>query len=182
MLQIAQQYYKNYTSVLLLSSANAEKVVDNFTVKLEMLQLLKETSLIIQTCAEKRFIDKTKLFLGHQVYLMGYDTITRFFDRKYYSDYENEMKSFFEVAEVAVFDRGDCEVGFWERAEMKAVSIWKSKITVFEKIPGVEISSTIVRSTIREYYKTGKGLDRLKEMVPDEILQHILEKQLYKEE
>ena len=115
---------------------------------------------------------------------MGYDTLVRFFDRKYYEDqFEIMVSEFFKTGSILVYDRGLHQDSFWDRKELKLGQKYKEKIEVVCAFEGQDVSSSRVRQLLTLYYKSHQVslLNELQSIVPTKILDYILERQLYKD-
>ena len=166
--------------LLLIANSNVDKSQDNFNDRIEMLQSL---GLPFAITSEARFVDKAKLFEMPTCFVLGYDTLIRFFDRKYYGqEFDLELEEFFRRSKLRVVDRGENDgKPLWERKELHTGKQFKNRIEIASEIPGADVSSSLAREYIAQYYKTGSDniLRSLKSMVPEPVLKIILEKNLY---
>jgi nicotinic acid mononucleotide adenylyltransferase len=164
--------------LLLLASNNADKLQENFSDRIKLLESLEFPS---ATIAHARFVDKAKEFDIPTTFILGYDTVVRFFDKKYYSDFDQVMNDFFGVNRLWVVDRGNNVLSFWERPEIKNGIKFKESIDVVDRLEG-DVSSTLVRNLLKQYYidKDPALLYRLECLVPAPVLKIILYNEMYK--
>lgn len=153
------------------------------------------------------FLEKARVLSDDSnelVFVMGFDTLVRLFLPKYYNGDSGVMVSgfdkFFETARVVVADRFGCRVdgvdisetehgvkGYLDRNEF--AKRYREKIMVLEGI-GEEVlsmSSTIARGLLEEYWRCRKRggdcaevLGKLRKIVPEAVLDVIIECELYK--
>ena len=115
MLNRASESCRAGEALLLLSHANVDKAVYGASLaqRLAMLDHYAKPyrNLSIAGCSHARFVDKagalrplfpesTGLF-----FVVGYDTLLRLFDPRYYTDMPDELSSLFEIACVVVANR-----------------------------------------------------------------------------
>lgn len=170
----------NTTSILLLLSVkNADKEsssVDCYLNRIDLIchmadyisnELGIECSVGLTQCS--LFADKAKVidhWLNNEsknsiekYYLVGFDTITRLFDAKYYSDsVENSLDSFFKNNSVVVLLRDDGKVSIDDQVEyFNSISIgtcanipskWMKKIFITQSPSEWGISSSNIRKMI----------------------------------
>lgn len=182
MLSRAKRLYPNADEVLLISSRNADKGANDIQARI---QVLEKFNLPLASCSTPLFYQKASLFPEGVkcIFLLGYDTVVRFFDSKYYNDVNVVMQNFFKNAKIVCFERHlNKEVGeIWNRPEMKSALDWKSHIDVFDDFD-MNISSTMARSMLKEYYSSQNDQEKLNDLekiIPQPALQTILESRLY---
>jgi nicotinamide-nucleotide adenylyltransferase len=185
------------TVLLLLAIQNADKAAKpaTFDHRLEMMQLLAQqiektssASALIAISKHPRFVDKardvTKAFpeMDAVVWLVGYDTLIRILDKKYYRDtLEESLGEFWERNRLVCAIRGDDveERAYVERikkGEVEGVPAkWAEYVKVIEPV-GKEHSSTKARKAALE----GQW-EELRRIVPEEIAAYIREEGLYME-
>ncbi|KNC79391.1 hypothetical protein SARC_08218 [Sphaeroforma arctica JP610] len=111
---------------LLLTVKNVDKSVFGASLpqRLAMLQAFLESSETahwgqtdIVVCSHPRFVEAAQALgdiyptdVWRPTFLLGYDTLTRFFDPKYYTDIGKSLETFFGLAEVIVYNRDDVTV------------------------------------------------------------------------
>jgi nicotinamide-nucleotide adenylyltransferase len=98
-------------------------------------------------------------------FLLGFDTLIRFLDKKYYNDtIFNSLKSFFETSKIIVFLRDDPSSKFDVHEQEKYVEDldinqdWKNRIKFCESKEEWSISSSKIRKLIAEKDVTWKKL------------------------
>jgi nicotinamide-nucleotide adenylyltransferase len=121
----------NVQKTLLISTENMDKGKGPIESRLT---LMINLGFSIATCNVGKFVEKAKLFECETVFLMGYDTVVRFFDSKYYDDYEKEIDGFFKTSRILLFDRGRENFGIdvWERKEMEIARKYSEKIDLVQ--------------------------------------------------
>jgi nicotinic acid mononucleotide adenylyltransferase len=99
-----------------LSSANVDKSVSGADLgqRLYMLKHLtsEDDRVGVSACSHARFVDKasalSRISRNTQfIFAIGYDTLERLFDPKYYSDFDRELETLFGMAEFVVANRGE---------------------------------------------------------------------------
>ncbi|KAJ3312765.1 hypothetical protein HDV04_002729 [Boothiomyces sp. JEL0838] len=134
--------------------------------------LIKSLGLPFAITDQGRFIDKAKLIQG--TWVMGYDTLIRFFNRKYYTEFETDMDAFFVSNRIKCFDRGNIKIPVWERTELQHVLRYKQYVDLEGCLDEkVCISSTEVREMIKDKD------ERWKRYVPGEIEELIIKNRMY---
>jgi len=159
--------------LLLLDRRNVDK--RSFGASLEDRVLLvtsffKEEDISIGVSSHGLFLEKLRALKrlyppSTKIYfLVGYDTILRVLDKKYYRDREAALDELFEGSEFLVAGRGDKGekeiLALFEKEENKR---FKSKMKTIDIAPFTFISATETRRRI----KRGESLEAL---VPEEIL------------
>jgi nicotinamide-nucleotide adenylyltransferase len=125
-------------------------------------------------------------------FLIGWDTLTRVFAPKYYDDMAHVMHKFFDEEQSTLI----CARRGAQAAEEDAF-LATNAVVEFSGRPGliemvdlapqmVDVSSTRVRATVKEFFTAGGGQDeeqfrrRLEELVTDDVASYILEHSLYR--
>lgn len=100
-----------------LSSANVDKGVISGADLKERLYMLdhiasKDDRIGVSACSHARFVDKVEALSRvaentRFIFAIGYDTLVRLFDTKYYHNIEKELGILFEMAEFVVANRGE---------------------------------------------------------------------------
>jgi nicotinamide-nucleotide adenylyltransferase len=187
----------NSTVLLLLAIQNADKAPKpaSFDHRLEMMDLLakriESTSsmkAVIALSKHPIFVDKAKDIdiafpsTNHVFWLVGYDTLIRILDQKYYSDtLEQSLGLFWKRNRIICAIRGDESV---EREFLKRVldglvlgvpGSWAEYITLIAPV-GKDDSSTRARraASQRQWEEVGA-------VVPQEINDYIQKEDLYRE-
>jgi nicotinamide-nucleotide adenylyltransferase len=185
------------TVLLLLGIQNADKQPKpaSFDHRLEMMALLAHkietqsptTAALIALSRHPRFVDKARdvsqSFPGVEevVWLVGFDTLIRILDKKYYvpKTVEESLREFWTKNRFVYAIRGDDET---ERTYLNRIRsggvegvppLWAEHITMIEPV-GKDASSTRAREA------AGRGhWDEVARVVPDEIAEYIRKEGLY---
>lgn len=156
--------------MLMLSTNNVDKPQSDLESRIKLISKLGYPFAIVQAA---KFVDKQKLFDTETVFIMGYDTIVRFFDHKYYSDFTKELDNFFMNAKIAMFHRDSNELIIDQK--------YKDRIDIYQDLNfGYPVSSTIVRNILKDPNQRNEQF--LKKYIPLPVLAEILELGLYKNE
>lgn len=133
---------------LLLTAVNADKKVTGASLpqRLQMLERLAsrgeakiDAPLSIVACSHPRFVDMAQalsaLYENERqskptfYFILGYDTLVRVFDPKYYKDMAAELAPFFAKAHVVAFNRDDDnESAIQQVLARPEVALFRSKI------------------------------------------------------
>ena len=184
MLQRAAQIEAFEETLLVLDTQAMDKEIFGATLvdRLVMLQLLQEDHPRFSIGLSNRglFLTKAQILMGlyprgtDMTFIVGYDTLARVFDPKYYEEPEGSLDRLFACSTFMVANRGD---DGREAVQQLTASVengrFKDKVHFFE-IPNhlAQISSTQVRHHARE----GKPLVRL---VPARVREFIEKVKLY---
>jgi nicotinamide-nucleotide adenylyltransferase len=155
----------------------------------QKIESTSSASALIALSKHPRFVDKardiSKVFpdMNTMVWLVGYDTLIRILDKKYYQNsLERELGRFWKRNRLVCAIRGDdvSERAYVERikkGEVEGVpAAWGEYVTVIEPV-GKEHSSTKARKAAVE-----SRWEELDKVVPMEIAEYIRMENLYKEE
>ena len=126
------------------------------------------------------FLDKIELLKKSYpspielVFIVGFDTILRVMDEKYYQDRRKSLDRLFEKCKFLVASREDQEeAAFEEFVGRKENKRYREKISFF---PLPKIYSCLSSSFVRKKIGEGKSVNR---MVPASVLSYIEEKKIY---
>lgn len=187
------------TIILLLAVQNADKQAKpaSFAHRIEMMELLargiektSNATALLALSKHPRFVDKAKEVaiafpLAKQVvWLVGYDTLIRILDTKYYypETLEESLKLFWGRNRLVCAVRGDEDVerafmGKIRAGEIDGVPVsWAKYIKMIDPV-GKEDSSTRVRKAAAR-----ENWEELTKLVPGEIAAYLQKEQLYTEE
>jgi nicotinamide-nucleotide adenylyltransferase len=189
---------QNSTVLLLLAIQNADKPVKpaSFEHRLEMMELLAKkietkvsATVLVALSKHARFVDKAKDMaisfpaMKDIVWPVGYDTLIRILDKKYYSNtLEESLREFWEKNRLVCAVRGDetTERPFLEKVRAGNIDgvpvSWADYITIIEPV-GKDESSTRTRKASAE----GQW-EEVRHLVPEEIAAYIEREKLYREE
>lgn len=184
-MELAQQRHALDEVLLLIARVNVDKADfgASLTERLWMLEQLARSrrDLSVAASSHGRFIEKVRAV--REVYpdetaiyfVVGFDTLVRIFDPKYYTDPQQALADLFRQSEMIVANRGS--------ADLPAVRRWlddPQRRPFSRRIHLIEldefhagISATLVRQRVRE----GKPID---DLVPPEIAALIEQKGLYR--
>jgi|GEM_PF-320062 len=169
--------------LLLLTKVNVDKRLFGATLtdRLLMLHLVARMydRFWVGISSHGRFVDKAHAIKSSFPYvspffIVGYDTLVRIFDPKYYEDSEGELRELFDKAQLIVFTRGDKTIDDVLRfMRHPSRSKFSDKVLAME-IPErlAHLSSTLVRE------KVAAGED-ISGMIPEEIRGFIERTELY---
>lgn len=101
--------------LLLLARANVDKGVSGIPLerRLTLLARFVETrpSFSVAACSHGRFVDKVEVIRAHYpagirlTFTVGFDTLIRLFDRKYYADRDASLSALFKASEFIAANR-----------------------------------------------------------------------------
>jgi nicotinamide-nucleotide adenylyltransferase len=160
--------------LLVLARANVDKPVEGFPLarRLAILSRFAETrsTYSIAAASHGRFVDKARAILPHYpagtrlVFVVGFDTLLRLFDPKYYDDRDAALASLFSTCEFIAANRApeppEALTAFLARPEVAPFSHAIRRI----RLPGdiAAVSATKVRARL------ASGLP-VADLVPPEI-------------
>ncbi len=174
MAELAMQEYQLAQVMFELSRVNVDKAVYGASLA-ERLWMLKRFAqgrprFSVAMCSHARFIDKAKAIRAvypkdiKLYFIVGYDTLVRVFDPKYYSDLAAELRELFDRSQFIAANRGQHSLADVEMfLEQPACRPFTNKIHLIELDSfHAGLSSTQVRERVRQ----GRSIAGL---VPDEI-------------
>ena len=186
MIKAAREAVKLDELLLVLSRTNVDKKVFGADLGQRLTMLLAYAEdwedVSVSGCSHPRFVDKSAAVSAlyprdTEIYfILGYDTLTRLLNPKYYDDTEKELGRLFERAKVIAANRGaNGEEAVRDLLKMTKYSKFKHRIHfVHLEPPFSEMSSTEVRRRRR------RG-DPIGEWVPGKIADTIQTMELYNE-
>jgi nicotinamide-nucleotide adenylyltransferase len=186
LLELADEACSFDARLLLLAKANVDKAVSGAPLleRVRMMELLAAE--IPHTCvgvtAHGRFVDKAKALrrlFGEgckPFFILGYDTLVRLFDPKYYEDMESALQELFGLAEVVFANRsgsGPAEMaGFLDSRPVRPFA---------EHLHTVELEdSYAAMSSTEARRRIALGLPSARDIVPHAVLRHIHDRSLYR--
>lgn len=183
MAEIAQERFALDEVAFELAKANVDKSITGAPLheRLMMLRRLvagRERFSVVAT-SHGRFLDKTRAFRRlfpavELFFIVGFDTLVRVFDPKYYADRDAELAELFAQSRFLCANRGETsvrDVNAWiEHPENRrfADAVLTMELDVFT----AAVSSTRARE---ELSRLGVSAD-----VPPAVLEYIRERQLYR--
>ena len=172
--QEAIRIFPSEEVLLLLAMANVDKSVAGIPLerRLGLLARFVESrpTFSVAACSHGRFLDKAEAIRGHYpdgtrlAFILGFDTLVRLFDPKYYTDRDAALSTLFGACEFLVANRApdppEAVSAFLARAE---VAPHAHRIRVIQLSAAVSaISATAVRARL------ARG-EPVADLVPPEI-------------
>ncbi len=161
--------------LLLLAKANVDKEVCGLPLAARLLTVKKyaenRQKLSVGISSHGRYIDKItalKTILPPETeiyFVVGYDTLVRIFDPKYYTDFHAELQALFVTARLIVANRAE--------ADMETIEEFMARTEVLQYAPYVsplllsDVYAYMSSTEVRERLKRGKSIEHL---VPSSIL------------
>lgn len=115
MLELARQRHRFALNLLLLAKKNVDKKVfgESLEHRVQMMECVAASipDTAVGLTAHGRFVDKAKALkdlFGHDCeihFILGFDTVVRLFDPKYYDDMNAALEELFALASVSFFNR-----------------------------------------------------------------------------
>ncbi len=161
--------------LLLLAKANVDKAVAGFPLERRLCLMARfaesRPTFSVAACSHGRFVDKTEAIRPHYpegtrlAFIVGFDTLVRLFDPKYYADPEASLATLFLASEFIAANRAPAlpqtVTAFLGRPN---VLPYAHRIQTIQLPPDIAaISATEVRARLAR----GESVDNL---VPPEIL------------
>lgn len=168
--------------LLLLARANVDKTVSGFPLerRLTLLTRFVETrpAFSVAACSHGRFVDKAAAIRRHYpagtrvTFLVGFDTLVRLFDSKYYADRDAALPVLFEESDFIAANRApDPPEAVTAFLTSPGVAQYAHRIRVIQLPPEIAaISATQIRSRL------ARG-DSVTDLVPPEIGPQLAEQQ-----
>ncbi len=168
--------------LLLLARANVDKAVSGFPLerRLTLLTRFVETrpAFSVAACSHGRFVDKAAAIRTHYpagtrvTFLVGFDTLVRLFDSKYYADREESLSALFKVSDFIAANRApdppEAITTFLTRPD---VAHFAHRIRVIQLPPEI---AAISATQIRSHLARGESVT---DLVPPEIGPQLVEQQ-----
>ncbi|KAJ2705983.1 hypothetical protein FB645_001960 [Coemansia sp. IMI 203386] len=178
--------------LMLLSSTNADKKASGASLE----QRMRMVDMLATTVAQDTSADTWHLWKSREqfdrsnlhnmaigmvntpsYFAMGWDTLIRFFDRKYYVDYETEIRSFFDNGGRIAYSRRtgfpDVDVdAFFAREDIAGYLQYVFELTLPKRVK--HISSTEVRLAVRDSTQSVRD-------IPPRILEFVNNSRLYRD-
>ena len=176
--------YKLDEMLLLLAKANVDKDVFGLSLAARLLTVKRyaenRSRFSVGVSSHGRYIDKVNalkaIFSPDTEYhfIVGYDTLVRIFDPKYYTDFHAELQELFVAARFIVANRAE--------ADTKTIETFMAKPEIRQYTPYVsllflpDVYAYMSSTEVRELLEQGKAIEHL---VPPSILA-ILDRSLSK--
>ena len=161
--------------LLLLAKANVDKDVFGLPLAARLLTVKKyaenKPKFSVGVSSHGRYIDKVialKAILPLETefyFIVGYDTLVRIFDPKYYIDFHAELQELFVSARFIVANRAE--------ADMKTIKTFMAQPEIHQYTPYVsplflpDVYAYMSSTEVRELLEQGKAIEHL---VPPSIL------------
>ena len=172
--------------LLMLSRANVDKEVFGADLGQRLSMLLtyanQSPHYSVAGCSHARFVDKALALIPHYPpgvrlsFVIGYDTLERLFDHRYYQNMESDLDILFGHATIIVANRNDHnKIDMQTRMEASDVKPYVDRIGLIELPEELcRISSTRARTHVKQ------GIS-IASLVPDVISDAIQDMGLYKD-
>ena len=161
--------------LLLLAKANVDKTVFGLPLAARLLTLKRYTKnrekFSVGVSSHGRYIDKVtalKVILPPETefhFIVGYDTLVRIFDPKYYTDFHTELGELFVDARFIVANRAEADVetiaSFMDQPEIRQYTPYVSCLLL------PDVYAYMSSTEVRELLKRGEAIEHL---VPPSIL------------
>ena len=161
--------------LLLLAKANVDKTVFGLPLAARLLTVKSYTQnrgrFSVGVSSHGRYIDKVtalKVILPPETefhFIVGYDTLVRIFDPKYYTDFHAELGEFFVDARFIVANRAEADIeaiaSFMDQAEIRQYASYVSGLLL------PDVYAYMSSTEVRELLKRGEAIEHL---VPPSIL------------
>ena len=182
MLEETQARFQLDESLMLLAKANVDKGVFGLPLAARLLtlkryaesQLGQSHGVSIGASSHGRYIDKVAALRAvfppetEFHFIVGYDTLIRIFDAKYYADFHADLRSLFSACRFIVANRAEADIEtietFMAQPEVRLYAPYVSAIVLPDAY--ADISSTAVRQRLEQ----GKPIEHL---VPPIIIEFL---------
>ena len=175
MIEDTHTAYQLDEMLLLLAKANVDKNVFGLPLAARLLTLKKYTANLprfsVGVSSHGRYIDKVialKAIFSPETefhFIVGYDTLVRIFDPKYYTDFHAELQELFVAARFIVANRAE--------AGIKTIETFMAQPEIHRYTPYVsslflpDVYAYMSSTEVRELLEQGKTIEHL---VPSSIL------------
>ena len=161
--------------LLLLAKANVDKTVFGLPLAARLLTVKRYTQnrekFSVGVSSHGRYIDKItalKVIVPPETefyFIVGYDTLVRIFDPKYYTDFHAELGKLFVDARFIVANRAEADIetiaSFMDQAEIRRYAPYVSCLLL------PDVYASMSSTEVRELLKQGEAIEHL---VPPSIL------------
>jgi nicotinate (nicotinamide) nucleotide adenylyltransferase len=184
MIEASEKNYELDEILLLLAKANVDKDITGASLEERLLMIKlyaqKRPQFSVAVSSHGKFVEKVKairpLYLPDtEIYfIIGYDTLKRLFDPKYYHDMEAELTELFSMSRFIVANRNENDAEIIEKLLSRQENKTYAEKFNLIKLPPfyAHISSTEVRNRIQ----SKQSID---DLVPPEILAYLRKTDLY---
>ena len=161
--------------LLLLAKANVDKGVFGLPLAARLLTLKKYTAnrqrFSVGVSSHGRYIDKVTALKAISLpetefhFIVGYDTLVRIFDPKYYTDFHAELEELFIEARFIVANRAEADIktiaSFMDQPEIRRYAPYVSSLLL------ADVYAYMSSTEVRELLARGETIEHL---VPSSIL------------
>lgn len=115
LIQEASRIFPPNEVLLVLARTNVDKAVEGFPLERRLSQLARfaesRPTFSVAGCSHGRFVDKVEAIRRHYpletrpAFIIGFDTLVRLFDAKYYTDLSTSLSTLFGASEVIAANR-----------------------------------------------------------------------------
>ena len=161
--------------LLLLAKANVDKAVFGLPLAARLLTVKKyaesRQAFSVGVSSHGRYIDKVTALKSifpletEFHFIVGYDTLVRIFDTKYYTDFHAELQALFVSARFIVANRAEADIqtiaSFMAQPEIRQYASYVSSI------PLPDVYAYMSSTQVRELLARGEAIEHL---VPPSIL------------
>jgi nicotinic acid mononucleotide adenylyltransferase len=174
LIQEATRIFSPDEVLLVLARTNVDKSVEGFPLerRLSLLARFVESrpTFSVAACSHGRFVDKAEAIQHHYpaetrlAFILGFDTLVRLFDPKYYADLDTSMTALFDASEFIAANRApdppEAVASFLARPE---VTPYVHRIHMIRLPPEI---ATMSATEVRDRLERGEPVT---DLVPPEI-------------
>ena len=170
--------------LLMLSRSNVDKEIFGASLEQRLAMLVGYAAsrpyLSIAGCSHARFVDKAHglkpLYPDNTAFyfILGYDTLTRLFDLKYYTDRSAELQALFDACQFVAANRAS-----FDAPQMKAFMEKPECCAFTDRVHFIQLEASygnISSTQVRERRQSGTSIA---DLVPPEIADQIKSMNLY---
>ena len=179
MLRLASEHLPGRQPALLLTLTNVDKEIVGASVeqRLAMMHALaSDLGAEVLTAPRPRFLDVARDLQAEgrpdPAFILGYDTLVRLFDRRYYDDFDAEIGELFNLAAFVAFDRAPFTIVDVVRLVETLPAAYRDRVLPLELPHDV---SSVSSTSARDLLERGQ----LAEAVPPSVLDVIQRQGLY---
>ena len=181
MVKLAQQNFQLNEIILLLAKNNVDKSVFGFSLS-ERLRMMSAyagplSNYSVALSSHGRFIDKIKALKQELPqsteynFIIGYDTLVRIFDSKYYNDRNKELKQLFGQCRLVVANRST----FNKEDISHFLLDWPGFVPFVDLVELEDCYSEISSTEIRQRLESGHSIDHLVPSIIENFLNNRME-------
>ena len=181
MVKLAQQNFQLNEIILLLAKNNVDKSVFGFSLS-ERLRMMAAyaaplSNYSVALSSHGRFIDKIKALKQELPqsteynFIIGYDTLVRIFDSKYYNDRNKELKQLFGQCRLVVANRST----FNKEDISHFLLDWPGFVPFVDLVELEDCYSEISSTEIRQRLESGHSIDHLVPSIIENFLNNRME-------